>query len=81
MCLDLTKFCHGSGAIRIVSPLECCKRHRHIANRIFNSSLRTLILEYAPSISPQMVIDTGANGIRNWDAVSDGTVLCKVVSA
>lgn len=29
-CLELTEFCHRSGAIRILSPLECCKRRLDI---------------------------------------------------
>lgn len=50
-----------------------------IASTIFENSLRTLIMEYAPSVDAEAVINAGATGIR--DVVPAGPVLTQVLAA
>ncbi|KAK1763360.1 major facilitator superfamily domain-containing protein [Phialemonium atrogriseum] len=50
-----------------------------IASTIFENSLRTLIVEYAPSVDAEVVINAGATGIR--DVVPAGPVLTQVLAA
>ena len=47
-----------------------------LSDTIFTNSLKTLILDYAPSVNPQTVINAGATGFRSTIPAKDlGNVL------